>query len=737
MTRHPRLPFSERPRLPDVASGFEAIEWAAPPRPALAAVLDDAATTVYGVIPAKALFAVLGGLASLALLPWTFCLAWIGGCLGLEAWGWIATRPPARGSAPGWGRRASFIGAYLAINGWWLLLGVLLWRTGGPIGQSVAAVVFTVVVALVFLLFHNTPMTFLMAGAGPAFGVIAVFAFEEAWDWRRMAIVWVVLGLGLLFCLGRAIETPSAQDAQRRLNHALKNYAILADNITDVIARSDLTGAYEYLSPACLPILGYRPEELIGVSRMDLVDPDCADIVLGAFGRMLADVSRTEVITVRLRHKAGHWLWVQSSVKLVSEDGRPVGLIDVSRDVTAQVETNAALERARLEAEAATRAKDEFLANISHEIRTPMNGILGALHLLKVEPISPQGRELMRLAEDSGRMLSQLLNDILDLSRIDSGQFDLIPEPVQVGEILNGVAGLLDEEARAKGLDLHWTAKGGETWIAADPVRLRQAMFNLIGNAVKFTPVGHIAVRLEVGPVEGGALRVTIEVEDTGVGIAAEAQDGLFERFRQARGDMARDFGGAGLGLSITRSLVRLMGGDVTFSSVEGKGSVFRLVFDAQPAVAPVAADAVEPGLLSGLNILLVEDNPTNRVVAHTLLTSLGADVVEAEDGHEGLAAARDGAFDLVLMDIQMPRMDGMACARAIRALDGPVRQVPILALTANVMAHQLDAYRAAGMDGVVAKPISPGLLIAEIGRLVEDTETFEPAATGETGALA
>ena len=178
-----------------------------------------------------------------------------------------------------------------------------------------------------------------------------------------------------------------------------------------------------------------------------------------------------------------------------------------------------------------------------------------------------------------------------------------------------------------------------------------------------------------------------------------------------------------------------MMGGDVTFTSVEGQGSVFRLWFDAPSAYASTKAEpgAADSALLGGLNILLVEDNPANRLVAQTLLTGLGADVMEAEDGLEGLAAVRGGAFDLVLMDIQMPRMDGMACARAIRALGGPAGDVPILALTANVMAHQVEAYRAAGMDGVVAKPISPARLLAEIGRLAG----AEPEAEGETSIVA
>ncbi|HMC93949.1 MAG TPA: response regulator, partial [Polyangia bacterium] len=222
-----------------------------------------------------------------------------------------------------------------------------------------------------------------------------------------------------------------------------------------------------------------------------------------------------------------------------------------------------------------------------------------------------------------------------------------------------------------------------------------------------------------------GRLRVRLEVEDTGVGIGAEAQARLFERFHQAQGDTARRFGGTGLGLSITQALVRMMGGEITFSSVEGEGSTFRMVFDA-PAAQAASAEPVAEGLLEGVQILLVDDNPTNRLVARTMLTRLGASVDEAEDGVAGLEAARHGGYDLILMDVQMPHMDGIEATRAIRGLPSAVAQTPILGLTANVMVHQRLVYLAAGMNGVVAKPISPAALLAEIARVIGQVDEDE-----------
>lgn len=433
---------------------------------------------------------------------------------------------------------------------------------------------------------------------------------------------------------------------------------------------------------------------------------------------MLADPSRSEVVTCRVRRKDGRWVWLQTNAKLVCENGIPVGVIDVSRDITEQVAMDLALREAKAEAESATRAKAEFLANMSHEIRTPMNGVLGALQLLDQEPVSDEGRELLRQAADCGRMLSQLLNDVLDFSKIEAGQLELTPEPMQVGEALDGVVALLEGQARAKGVTLRRETLGEDLWIVADPVRLRQAMFNLLGNAIKFTDQGHVVARLNIAPAPDGLRRVRLEVEDTGIGIAADAQAHLYERFRQLEGSTARRFGGTGLGLSITRALAKMMGGDLGFTSQEGVGSTFWLDLTA-PAAAPAQAETVEDRLLGGLRILLVEDNPTNRLVARTLLARLGAVIEEAQDGAVGLERARSGAFDLILMDVQMPRMDGIQATRAIRDLPGLASCVPIIGLTANVMTHQQAAYLAAGMNGVVAKPISAGALIGEIVRLL------------------
>jgi len=258
-------------------------------------------------------------------------------------------------------------------------------------------------------------------------------------------------------------------------------------------------------------------------------------------------------------------------------------------------------------------------------------------------------------------------------------------------------------------------------------VRLRQGLFNLIGNAIKFTPQGRVEARLTISEEGQDHKRLRFEIEDTGVGIPADVQATLFQRFQQADGSTARRFGGSGLGLVITRALAEMMGGEVGFTSVEGEGSTFWLDVSAPAAERPNAA---EENLVSldGLKILVVEDNATNRLVATKILEGLGAVVATAEDGVLGVEAVMATAFDLVLMDVQMPRMDGVEATRTIRALDGPAARVPIVGLTANVMLHQWQAYREAGMDGVASKPISPRALLTEIVRVMSEIDAAEAA---------
>jgi PAS domain S-box-containing protein len=386
-------------------------------------------------------------------------------------------------------------------------------------------------------------------------------------------------------------------------------------------------------------------------------------------------------------------------------------VIGISQNVTELIDArDAALD--------AAEAKSQFLANMSHEIRTPMNGVLGVLHLLKQEALSEDGRQLLNEALGCGAMLAELLNDIIDFSKVEAGKLELAPEPTDPAALLRGVADLLRPQTRQRGLYLKIETPDDLGWVSVDPVRLRQALFNLLGNAAKFTLEGGVEVRLTATPIEGGS-RLRFEIQDTGVGIADAAGQNLFERFSQADGSTTRRFGGAGLGLAITKRLVQLMDGEIGYTSQLGQGSTFWIEIDAPHATAIAHQEEADAPLFAGLRVLLVEDNATNRMIASRMLEAMGARVESAEDGASGVEAAQRG-FDLILMDIQMPGMDGVEATRRIRAQDGDVGRTPILAMTANAMAHQQAGYLAAGMNGAIAKPLSPAALIQTIAVALE-----------------
>jgi PAS domain S-box-containing protein len=570
-------------------------------------------------------------------------------------------------------------------------------------------------VNLLILLFYSTPVLFLVVGALPPMAALAIITYRLEFDLLVILPIWIYLGLCLAFVFGRAVQTPSIQETQHKLKQALDSYKVLTDNITDFIGRTDLEGVYQYASPSVYTVLGYRPEELIGMKIQDLLDAESGKFDFSGHSQPVAHPDAKMTVTLRVRHKLGHWVWLQTSAKLVVENGLPVGLIGASRDITEYVAADLALQAAKAEAEEANKAKAAFLANMSHEIRTPMNAVLGALHLLEHEPISAEGRHLVDEALICGQMLTQIVNDVLDFSKIEAGELCLSPAPMNISAALQGVIAIMTPQANDKGIDLTAHLLGENYWIEADPLRLRQAMFNLIGNAVKFTDEGSVTVTLSVSPSSRlDYSRVRIEVQDTGIGIAEKLRPQMFGRFQQGSVGSASPANGTGLGLAISKALIDLMDGDIDFSSVEGEGSCFRMEFEA-PRAQP--SKAIKPLVveMSRLRVLLVEDNSTNRLMARTMLATLGAQVTEAENGLAGLNAVIAETFDIVLMDVQMPIMDGVSATRAIRALTEPKANIPIIGLTANAMDHQRAAYEQAGMNGIVSKPISPASLIAEV----------------------
>ena len=407
--------------------------------------------------------------------------------------------------------------------------------------------------------------------------------------------------------------------------------------------------------------------------------------------------------------------------------GAMLYLLHVLRAVRRREDAAIAVAAALNRAERASEAKSTFLATMSHEIRTPLNGVLGMAQVMSRDPLSPQQAQRLDLLRRSGEVLATLLNDVLDISKIEAELLELEDGAVDFARMATDLEEIFGPLARDKGLALRVETRPAAMgcW-RGDPLRVRQVLNNLLSNAVKFTASGRIEVVIDAAGAD-----LTISVTDTGIGIEPQQLGGLFDWFTQADPSTTRRHGGSGLGLSIARDLCRLMGGDVCASSTPGKGAQFVVTLPLEPlsVTAPDegAASLCDAGDTCGLKVLVAEDNPTNQLVIKTLLEQLGASVQIVSDGREAVTAWRQESWDLILMDIQMPVLDGVGATREIRSCEAALgRRSPIVALTANALRHQTDEYMAAGMDAVVAKPLKVAELLTAMASVLENQQADE-----------
>jgi len=466
------------------------------------------------------------------------------------------------------------------------------------------------------------------------------------------------------------------------------------------------------------------------------VHPDDAERVAAVWHECVA-AGRPFRAEYRLHPVHGRDVWVFGGAELMTDaDGAPQSLIGVLQNITTRKEAEFAVAQSRDSAQAANRAKSEFLANMSHEIRTPLNGVMGVAGALARTELSADQHDMVQLIETSAQTLESLLSDVLDLARIESGRLTLATAPFSMEDAVTPVAALFEPNARRKGLDFQVDLPEAAMGVfAGDAARIRQILSNLVSNAVKFTSRGGVRLAVAAEPSGESASLIHFTVEDSGIGFGAEAQARLFERFEQADGSITRRYGGTGLGLAISRSLAEEMGGSLTATSSPGAGACFRFTVElprrdeayALAPLAPLDAETSPPGQGGFVpRVLLAEDHPTNRKVVELILGAIGVNPTSVGNGQEALDAFASQAFDLILMDMQMPVMDGLTAIRAIReqeAAEGRPR-TPIYALTANAMPEHAEASRRAGADAHLTKPIGADSLIAAVRQITAPDET-------------
>ncbi|MEO1220532.1 MAG: ATP-binding protein [Pseudomonadota bacterium] len=569
------------------------------------------------------------------------------------------------------------------------------------------------------------------AGLGP----IAHAALSET---AQVNLIQAYVAANFLTGLPIAAILAGRQRMTDELAQGRRELALLTEGITDAVLMINREGVCTYASPSVADVLGRPPQDFLGHRVADRTHEDAHDQIMAVIETLLNGESNKERLTYRrfLDGDEGHPVFIEADCAVIKDtvSGDRSGIVVSARDVTERVELELLLTRARRSAEKAASAKSEFLANMSHEIRTPMNGVLGFAELLREGDLSEENRRHADMIVQSGRSMMMLLNDILDLSKIEAGQVGITNEPVDLLATVSECAALYRPSAEKKGLKLHFSmtqtsaelareehAQSHSPWIKTDGLRLRQIVLNLVGNAIKFTEEGQIEIQ-----VSGDEEELYIEVKDTGIGISEKRLQTIFAPFTQGESDTARHYGGTGLGLSISRQLAELLGGTIDVQSVAGEGSTFRLTLPAnytEPALPdPIDDEPFEPSMLTqSASILLVEDHDVNRLLVSEMLERCGQSVATAHDGNEAIAMVidsimRDKPYDLVLMDIQMPGCDGYAATRAIRMEGITPDELPIIALTANAFPEDLAAARDAGMQAHLAKP----LVFADLARALQ-----------------
>jgi PAS domain S-box-containing protein len=543
---------------------------------------------------------------------------------------------------------------------------------------------------------------------------------------------------------GLMVDITRNKEIEAALHESEGKFRSLVETAQEMVWKCDTNGCFTYLNPAWETTFGYRAEEMLNRPFTDFQPPDAAARDMAEYARHEAGRIVREYETTYLAKDGTQLTLIFNAVPIFNTQDEMIGTQGTAIDITERKRIETRLAQALVKAEAATLAKSEFLAHMSHEIRTPMNAIVGAARLLEYERLTKRQRGYTGIMRHASVSLLALIDDILDLAKIESGHIELQAEPFDLTRIVDGLAGIATVTAEGKDIRFNFELPPGlPPLLIGDACRLEQVLNNLLSNAIKFTSRGEISLHVRQLPAAGtnnadvDSIRLNFALVDTGIGIHPEMLSDIFSPFVQAESTTTRTHGGTGLGLAICRHLVKLMGGVIAIESAPGQGSRFdfTVAFPLPETASPDApatreARAYSPGttsLLAGRRVLIIEDNQFNRHVLEEILQHMGIEVDTAIDGYEGIECFQvGGPYDAVLMDLHMPVLNGFGCAQAIRALPEGAR-VPIIALTANVLSTTAEACRAAGMNGHLIKPVEPEILYRALIRWILDEPPAMP----------